>query len=53
VIERSEVRDSVIGEQSTIRDSKIHDSLIGDGVLLEGLRGATTAGDHTEVRADR
>jgi glucose-1-phosphate thymidylyltransferase len=50
VVENSEVRESVVGSGSTIRNAAIHDSLIGDGVILEGVRGSTTVGDHSEVR---
>jgi len=51
VIERSEIRDTVIGERSRVVRSALHDSLVGDDVVLEGVRGTVTAGDHTEVRS--
>jgi glucose-1-phosphate thymidylyltransferase len=53
VIESSELRDTIIGEQSRVRRSHLHDSLIGDHVLLDGVRGEVTVGDHSEVKAGR
>jgi len=50
VVAGSELRDCVVGGGSTIRDAHLHDSLIGDGVVLEGVRGSTTVGDDSEVR---
>ncbi len=49
-IERSTLRDTVIGEQTTIADSELTNSLVGDAVVLEGVRGAVTVGDHSEIR---
>lgn len=45
------VRDAVIGAGTTLVDCAIHDALIGDRVVLEGVRGAVTIGDDAEVRA--
>ena len=45
------VRDAVIGAGTTLVDCVIHDALIGDRVVLEGVRGAVTIGDDAEVRA--
>ena len=45
------VRDAVIGVGTTLVDCVIHDALIGDRVVLEGVRGAVTIGDDSEVRA--
>lgn len=50
VVEGSELRDAVIGEKSTIRRCTLARSLVGDGVVLEGVRGEVTVGDHSEVR---
>jgi glucose-1-phosphate thymidylyltransferase len=50
VIEDSELRDTIIGHQSQIRKCALHSSLIGDNVLLEGVRGEVSIGDHSEVR---
>ncbi len=52
VVEGSELRDTVIGQRSTIRRSTLANSLVGDAVLLEGVRGEVTVGDHSEVRGE-
>ena len=49
-IEDSTVRDTIIGEKSKIAKSALHDSLIGDEVVLEGFKGEATVGDHSELR---
>ena len=51
VIESSKVRDSIIGEKSRIIRSELHDSMIGDEVVLEGFTGAGTIGDHSELKS--
>ena len=50
VIEDSTVRDAIIGAKSKILRSQLHDSLIGDEVVIEGFNGHTTIGDHSELR---
>ena len=51
VIEDSTVRDAIIGVKSKILRSQLHDSLIGDEVVIEGFSGDATIGDHSEIRA--
>jgi glucose-1-phosphate thymidylyltransferase len=51
VIEDSTVRDAIIGEKTRIVKSELHDSIVGDEVVLEGFKGAGTVGDHSELRA--
>ena len=51
VIEDSTVRDAIIGEKSTILRSQLHDSLIGDAVVIEGFSGDATIGDHSELHS--
>ena len=50
VIEGTELRDTIVGEKTTIRGSTLTGSLIGDAVLLENARGQVTVGDHSELR---
>ena len=50
VIHGSTIRDTIIGAKSRIADSRLHDSLVGDEVVLEGFRGEATIGDHSELR---
>jgi glucose-1-phosphate thymidylyltransferase len=49
VIEDSTVRDAIVGAQSKIVHCRLHDSLIGDHVVLEGFAGDATIGDHSEL----
>jgi glucose-1-phosphate thymidylyltransferase len=50
VIDGSTVSHSIVGAGSTIRRSRIANSLVGDEVVLEGVEGSVTVGDHSEVR---
>ena len=50
-VEGSTLRDTIVGSKSRILNATLHDSLIGDEVTIEGLRGSVTIGDHSEVRA--
>jgi glucose-1-phosphate thymidylyltransferase len=50
-VKHSTLRDTVVGDQSSLDGCTLHDSMIGDGVLLEGVKGAVTIGDHSEVKA--
>jgi len=49
-VEGSTLRNTIVGAKSTIRDSRLANSYIGDGAIVEGLRGETTIADHSEVR---
>jgi len=51
VIEGSTLTNVLVGEQVKITRSRLHDSLIGDGVVIDGFRGDLTVGDHSELRA--
>jgi glucose-1-phosphate thymidylyltransferase len=46
----SQVRDSIVGDKARIVGSQIANSLIGDYAVVEGLRGELTIADHSEVR---
>lgn len=50
IIEDSEIRDTIIGTKSRIARADLHDSLIGDEVVVDGFRGDATLGDHSELR---
>ncbi|MGH7678510.1 MAG: sugar phosphate nucleotidyltransferase [Gemmatimonadaceae bacterium] len=50
VIEDATIRDSIVGKKSKIVRSSLHDSLVGDDVVLEGFHGDATVGDHSELR---
>jgi glucose-1-phosphate thymidylyltransferase len=49
VIEGSNIRDTIVGSKSTIRNSELHGSMIGEEVVLEGVKGQVTIGDNSEV----
>ena len=51
-VESSTLTDTIVGSKGTIRHSQLHNSLIGDEVVIEGLRGELTVADHSEVRGD-
>jgi glucose-1-phosphate thymidylyltransferase len=51
VIEDSTIQDSIIGEKSRIVRSALHDSVLGDHVVLEGFKGDATVGDHSELHS--
>ena len=51
VIERSTLRDTIVGARSTISDCELSGSLIGDEVVLEGVKGQVTVGDQSELHA--
>jgi glucose-1-phosphate thymidylyltransferase len=50
VLERTTVRDTIIGAGATLIDCALHDSMVGDGAVLHNVRGAVSIGDHAEVR---
>ena len=52
VIEGSTLRDTVVGANSTIARSALVNSLVGDDVVLDGVSGEVTIGDHSEVRVN-
>jgi glucose-1-phosphate thymidylyltransferase len=51
-VRNSTLRDTIVGERSTLIACQLRDSLVGDEVALEGVKGIVTIGDHSEVRAD-
>ena len=51
VIEKSELKDTLVGSSTKITGSKLVNSLIGDSVVIEGVNGQLTLGDDSEVRA--
>jgi glucose-1-phosphate thymidylyltransferase len=51
VIDGTTLTNTIVGAQTKITRSRLHDSLIGDGVVIDGFRGDLTVGDHSELRA--
>ena len=52
-IASSTVRDSVIGANAQVLNSKLKSSLVGDHAVLDGVEGQANVGDHAEIRAGR
>ncbi len=50
VIENSKLSHVIVGSDAQIRRSRLTNSLVGDGAVLEGINGAVSVGDHSEVR---
>jgi glucose-1-phosphate thymidylyltransferase len=50
-ITNSRITNSIIGGNSVLSDTELDRSMIGDYVVVEGLRGSVTLGDHSEVTA--
>ena len=50
VVEGSTLRDTIVGGKAQIRRSTLTNSLLGDEVVVEGVSGELTLGDHSEVR---
>lgn len=48
-IRASKVRDTIIGAGTTIENSELHDSLIGDRCVVRGAKGSLSIVDHSEV----
>ncbi|HEU0300092.1 MAG TPA: sugar phosphate nucleotidyltransferase [Longimicrobium sp.] len=45
----STLRDTIVGDRSTIVDSRLNDSLIGSDVKVNGVHGQVDLGDHSVV----
>lgn len=50
VVKGTTLRDTVLGDESTLVSCTLRDSMIGDAVVLEGVTGAVTIGDNSEVK---
>src|SRR5687768_4637152 len=51
IVEGSALRDTIVGAKAQIRRAALTNSLIGDEVVVEGVSGELTLGDHSEVKA--
>jgi glucose-1-phosphate thymidylyltransferase len=52
-VQRSELRDTIVGEGSTITNSTLNGSMIGDAAIVDGVRGQINVADHSVVRIDK
>jgi glucose-1-phosphate thymidylyltransferase len=51
-IRRARLQDTIVGASSTIEHCTLTGSLVGDHVVLRGVTGTVSAGDHTEVQGE-
>jgi glucose-1-phosphate thymidylyltransferase len=51
VVQGSQLRDTIVGDEARITDSTLEKSMVGDGAVVEGVRGEITIADHSEIRA--
>jgi len=51
VVAGSELRDTIVGANSRVTNCRLHSSLVGDSVTLDGLTGVANVGDHSVVKA--
>jgi glucose-1-phosphate thymidylyltransferase len=47
----STLANAIVGRDTTLRNVSLDGALIGNSVLVEGLTGSVTLGDHSEVAA--
>jgi glucose-1-phosphate thymidylyltransferase len=52
-IEDSELRDTIIGTGTTVSNSILTGSMIGDAAVIDGARGQLNVSDHSIVRIER
>ncbi|MFN0097283.1 MAG: sugar phosphate nucleotidyltransferase [Gemmatimonadaceae bacterium] len=53
VVTNCTLRDVVVGDRTTLSSCILTDSMVGEQVVLEGVSGIVTVGDHTEIRAPK
>ncbi len=49
-VRNASLRDAVIGDRCEIVDATLHQSLLGDHVLVHGVKGSLNVGDNSEIR---
>ncbi|HJU88781.1 MAG TPA: sugar phosphate nucleotidyltransferase [Gemmatimonadaceae bacterium] len=50
IVEGSTLANTIVGSKSRIMRCSLQNSMIGDEVVMEGLTGEVTVGDHSEIR---
>ena len=50
IVEHTTLRDTIAGNNCRIVRSTLRNSLIGDDVIVAGVEGEVTLGDHSEVK---
>ena len=51
VIHGSVVKNAIVGQRCRIEHCQLDGAMLGDDVVVTGLRGAAALGSHSEVRA--
>ena len=49
-VEGSTLTDTIVGKRAKLKGAQLHNSLLGDDVIVEGLKGELTVTDHSEIR---
>jgi len=52
VIDGCHLRDTIVGDKTRLARCSLQDSVVGNDVVLAGVSGSVTIGDHSEVRHD-
>jgi len=52
VLRHTTLRDTIVGEGSRLERCDLHDSLVGEQVVLSGVAGQVDVGDHSVVRGE-
>jgi glucose-1-phosphate thymidylyltransferase len=49
-VEGSTLTDTIVGSRAKLKGSQLRNSLLGDDVIVEGIKGELTVTDHSEIR---
>ena len=49
----STLKDTIVGEGSTLERVDLHDSLLGSHAVVKGVKGVLSLSDHSEVMGQR
>jgi glucose-1-phosphate thymidylyltransferase len=49
-VEGSTLTDTIVGKRAKLKGAQLRNSLLGDDVIVEGLKGELTVTDHSEIR---
>lgn len=48
----AKLKNTIIGRNTQVSGAELHDSMVGDDVVLRGVKGAVSIGDHAQVEGD-
>ncbi|HSJ25570.1 MAG TPA: sugar phosphate nucleotidyltransferase [Longimicrobiales bacterium] len=51
-IRGAKLRNTIVGRNTELDGAELHDSMVGDDVVLRGVRGVVSIGDNAQVEAD-